>query len=85
MRRWGVLLLVLPLVVLMSLYFWELSDIRECQLSGGHWNYLDAACREQPQPFIPFIERYPWLANGGMLLSLVGLVLCAWGFYVRRR
>lgn len=85
MARWGSLLLILPLVVLMGVYFWELGDIRECQLSGGYWDHIAAACREQPQPFLPFIERHSLLVNGGMLLSVVGLVMCIIGFYVKRR
>lgn len=85
MARWGVLLLVVPICVLMGMYFWELGDVRECQLSGGYWDYLSATCRERPQPFVPFIERHPWLANGGMLLSVVGLALCCLGLYIKRR
>ncbi|SHE41540.1 hypothetical protein SAMN02745148_00393 [Modicisalibacter ilicicola DSM 19980] len=85
MARWGVLLLIVPVVALMGLYFWELGDIRECQLSGGHWDYLAATCREQPQPFVPFIERHTLMVNGGMLLAMAGLVMCVVGLYVRRR
>nr|WP_298377608.1 hypothetical protein [uncultured Halomonas sp.] len=84
MARWGALLLILPLFILMSVYFWELGDIRECQLSGGHWDAIASACREQPQPFTPFIERHSLLVNGGMLLSVLGLVMCFIGFYTRR-
>nr|WP_298410555.1 hypothetical protein [uncultured Halomonas sp.] len=85
MAKWGALLLILPLVILMGVYFWELGDIRECQLSGGHWDYLAATCREQPQPFVPFIERHSLMANGGMLFSVLGLVMCFVGLYVKRR
>ncbi len=85
MTRWGTLLLIAPIVVLLGMYFWELGDVRECQLSGGYWDYLSDTCREQPQPFVSFLERHPWLTNGGMLLSVAGLALCCLGLYVRRR
>ncbi|MGY4877029.1 hypothetical protein ACLUEY_03975 [Vreelandella aquamarina] len=85
MIRLGLLLLILPLMVLMGVYFWELNDVRACQLEGGHWNYLLEACRETPQPFVPWVERAPLLVNGGMLVSVLGLALCMFGLYQKRR
>jgi len=85
MIRLGLLLLILPLFVLMGVYFWELNDVRACQLDGGHWNYLTETCRDTPQPFVPWVDRAPLLVNGGMLLSVLGLVLCMIGFYQKRR
>ncbi|WP_111413441.1 hypothetical protein [Billgrantia lactosivorans] len=86
MLRLGLLLLILPILVLMGVYFWELSDVRECALiQNGHWDYLAGECRESSQPFVPWVERHPWLVNGGMLLSLAGVVMCLLGLYVKRR
>ncbi|MGQ4879181.1 hypothetical protein ACOJCM_11510 [Billgrantia sp. LNSP4103-1] len=86
MLRLGLLLLILPIFVLLGVYFWEFSSVRECTLiQGGHWDYLEGACRESPQAFVPWIERLPWLVNGGMLLSLAGVVMCMLGLYVKRR
>ncbi|MGS2742754.1 hypothetical protein ACU6TU_04035 [Halomonas sp. LS-001] len=85
MIRLGLLLLILPLMILMGVYFWELNDVRTCQLEGGYWNYLLEACRETPQPFVPWVERAPLLVNGGMLVSVFGLVLTMVGFYKKRR
>ncbi|MYL23278.1 hypothetical protein [Vreelandella massiliensis] len=85
MVRLGLLLLILPLFVLMGVYFWELNDVRECQLGGGHWDYLANVCRDAPQPFVPWVERMPLLVNGGLLLSVLGLVLCMVGLYQKRR
>ncbi|MDR5899826.1 hypothetical protein QC823_12595 [Halomonas vilamensis] len=85
MIRLGLLLLILPLLVLMGVYFWELNDVRSCQLDGGHWDYLAGVCRDSPQPFVPWVERMPLLVNGGMLVSVLGLVLCMVGFYQKRR
>lgn len=85
MIRLGLLLLILPLVVLMGVFFWELNDVRACQLYGGHWNYLASVCHDTPQPFVPWVERMPLLVNGGMLVSVLGLVLCIVGLYQKRR
>lgn len=86
MLRLGLLLLILPICVLMGLYFWEYSSVRECTLiQGGYWDYAAGACRDTPQRFMPWVERHPWLVNGGMLLSVVGVVMCMLGLYVKRR
>ncbi|WP_416139544.1 hypothetical protein ACM26W_03805 [Halomonas sp. HK25] len=85
MLKLGLLLLIAPLLLLMGVYFWELSDVRECVHAGGYWDYLEGVCRDTPQPFVSWLERYPWLVNGGMLLSLFGMALCVVGLYVKKR
>ncbi|WP_148252760.1 hypothetical protein [Aidingimonas lacisalsi] len=85
MLRLGLLLLIVPVLLLMGAYFWELNDVRACTLDGGHWDYIEGVCRQEPQPFVSWLERSPWLINGGMLLSVLGLVLCMVGLYRRRR
>ncbi|MFC3282809.1 hypothetical protein [Litchfieldella rifensis] len=85
MLRLGMLLLLAPILILMGVYFWELGDVRACTLAGGHWDYLEGVCRDTPQPFVSWLERFPWLVNGGMLLSVLGLALCTVGLYVKKR
>lgn len=86
MLRIGLVLMVVPIIVLMSLYFIELNSVRDCVLNGqGHWNYFKGVCASTPQPNVPFIARKPWLVNGSMLVSVFGLVLCMVGLYVKRR
>ncbi|WP_346795707.1 hypothetical protein R5M92_09615 [Halomonas sp. Bachu 37] len=85
MIRMGLLLLVVPIMVLLGVYFWELGNIRECLFDGGHWDYVEGVCRDTPQPFVSWLQRYPLLVNGGMLLTIIGLILCLAGFYVKRR
>ncbi|MGO2133012.1 MAG: hypothetical protein ACTH3D_08950 [Halomonas sp.] len=86
MLRLGLVLMIVPIVVLMSLYFIELNGVRDCVLNGqGHWDYVTGLCRDTPQPTVPFIARKPWLVNGSMLVSVLGLVLCMAGLYVKRR
>lgn len=86
MLRIGLVLMIVPIVVLMSLYFIELNGVRDCVLNGqGYWDYYERVCTSTPQPNVPFIARKPWLVNGGMLVSVLGLVLCMAGLYVKRR
>ena len=40
---------------------------------------------DTPQPFVSWLQRSPLLVNGGMLLSVVGLVMCMVGFYTKPR
>lgn len=85
MLRIGLLLLTLPGVLLMGSYFYELSQVDACLDSGGSWNYLEARCdRAKEYPFVPYMARHPLLVNGGMLLSVLGLLLCLAGLYRRR-
>ncbi|MFO8045408.1 MAG: hypothetical protein R6U30_05995 [Halomonas sp.] len=85
MLKIGLLLLIAPILLLLGVYFWELSDVRECTYAGGYWNYLEGVCRDTPQPFVSWLERYPLMVNGGMLLSVVGIAFCMVGLYVKRR
>ncbi|MCG6658558.1 hypothetical protein HOP52_12425 [Halomonas campisalis] len=86
MLKLGLLLLIVPPLTLMGLYFWELGDVRECTLvQEGYWDYLEGVCRDTPQRFVSWVERQPLLVNGGMLLSVVGVGLCMVGLYVKRR
>ncbi|WGI26023.1 hypothetical protein QEN58_02910 [Halomonas alkaliantarctica] len=84
MIKLGLLLLVLPLFVLMGVYFWELNDVRACQLNGGHWDYIESVCSDTQQPFVSWLQRSPLLVNGGMLVSVAGLVMSMVGLYVKR-
>ncbi|RAR60931.1 hypothetical protein [Onishia taeanensis] len=83
--RAGMALLILPIVVLLGIYFLELGDVRGCMLDGGHWDYLDGVCRDTPQPFVPWLVRAPWLVNGGLALSVLGLGMTMAGLYIKKR
>ncbi|WP_290789026.1 hypothetical protein [Halomonas sp.] len=85
MLKLGLLLLIAPILLLLGLYFWEMSDVRECTYAGGYWDYMEGVCRDTPQPFVSWLERYPLLVNGGMLLSVAGTVMCAAGMYIGKR
>lgn len=85
LMRLGLALLILPIVLLLGVYFVELGDVRACLLDGGHWDYLAGTCRDAPQPFVSWLERAPWLVNGGLALSVVGLAMTMSGLYLKRR
>lgn len=85
MLKLGLLMLILPILMLMGVYFWELGDVRECTLGGGYWDYQAGICRNTPQPFASWLQRHPWLVNGGMLISVAGVALCMVAMYVKRR
>lgn len=86
MLRIGLVLLVLPALLLMALFFVEQMHISDCNLAGGYWNYLQGQCDLLRQhPFVPLMVRRPLLVNGGMLLSCFGLLLTIAGLYSRRR
>ncbi|MBA4503605.1 hypothetical protein [Marinobacterium marinum] len=86
MLRAGLILLVVPAVLLMAGYMYDLSLADACLEQGGSWDYLAVQCdvAEAKHPFVPFMVRHPLWVNGGMLLSVVGLLLCIAGLYRRR-
>ncbi|GAA0789660.1 hypothetical protein [Marinobacterium sediminicola] len=86
MLRLGLILLVVPAVLLMAGYMFDLSLADACLDQGGSWNYLTTECDDagKDHPFVPFMVRHPLWVNGGMLLSVVGLLICMAGLYRRR-
>ena len=86
MLKLGLILLVVPAVLLMGGYMYDLSLADACLDQGGSWNYELAECDAAgaSHPFVPFMVRHPLWVNGGMLLSVVGLFICIAGLYRRR-
>lgn len=84
MLRIGLFLLILPAVALMGIFFYEQIQISDCLAAGGYWDYLDATCGQETQPFVPLMVRKPLVVNGGMLLSCLGLLITIVGLYRRR-
>ncbi len=86
MLRLGLILLILPGVVLMGVFWSELSGVNECLSAGGSFDYMADACdMERSHPFIPFAVRYPLFVNLTMLASFAGFCCCLFGLYVRGR
>ena len=86
MLKLGLLLLILPGLVLMTLFWNELSTVNECLSGGGSFDYLNQHCDQQlSHPFVPFSERNPLLVNLTMLVSGLGFLLCLFALYVRAK
>lgn len=84
MLRIGLVLLVVPGVLMMAVFMYEQSLVDSCLDAGGSFDYLNSYCdHETTQPFISMMGRHPLLVNGGMLLSVVGLIICMLKLYVR--
>lgn len=85
MLKLGLLLLILPPLALMAGYMMEQAEVDACLDTGGAWNYLERLCVQSAEsgnlPFVPFMQRYPIMVNGGMLLAVLGLVFCMVGLY----
>lgn len=86
MLRVGLILLVVPSLLLMTVFFIDQSAIDACLDQGGSYNYLNEQCdMENTHPFVPLIARYPLLINSTMLLSVIGLVMCMKGLLWKPR
>ncbi|WP_415886338.1 hypothetical protein ACMXYR_16530 [Neptuniibacter sp. QD29_5] len=86
MLRIGLILLVLPSIALMVLFYVDQSAVDACLDQGGSYNYDLAECDlEQEHPFKPLLVRHPLVVNGGMLLSVVGVFMCMKGLLWRPR
>ncbi len=84
MLRWGMILLFLPSILLVSHYTLEAQDVVQCEYAKGSWDFVKGVCDFQNQhEFIPYSARYGWVVNVAMLLSLVGLVMGTWGMITR--
>ena len=84
MLRWGMILLFLPCVVLVTLYMFEAQDVARCLDSGGSWDFAKALCDQQnTHEYVTFMSRHGFWVNGGMLLSIVGLAIGTWGMILK--
>ncbi|PIE20717.1 MAG: hypothetical protein CSA61_00700 [Neptuniibacter caesariensis] len=86
MLRFGLILLVLPALALMVVFYMDQAAVDACLDQGGSYNYDLAECDQNAQhPFKPLMARHPLLINGAMLLSVVGLLMCMKGLLWRPR
>lgn len=86
MLRVGLILLIVPSLLLMLVFFLDQSAVDACLDQGGSYDYLKEQCdMENTHPFVPLIARHPLLINGTMLLSVIGLLMCMKGLLWKRR
>ncbi|WP_299182374.1 hypothetical protein [uncultured Neptuniibacter sp.] len=84
MLRLGLILLIIPSLALMTVFYIDQSAVDSCLDAGGSYNYQAGECDfEQKHQFYPIMARYPLLVNGAMLLSVIGLLLCMKGLLWR--
>lgn len=86
MLRLGLILLILPSIALMVIFYMDQSAVDACLDLGGSYNYDLSECDQNKQhPFKPLMARRPILINGAMLVSVVGLMMCMKGLLWRPR
>jgi len=84
MLRWGMVLLLLPSIVLITLYMVEAQDAARCAQEGGSWDYVKGLCDfENKHEVVTFMTRHGFWVNSAMLLSLIGLAMTTWGMILR--
>lgn len=85
MLRWGMILLFLPCVVLVTLYMLEAQDVARCVESGtGSWDFAKGVCDPvNKHEYVTFMSRHGIWVNAGMLLSIVGLAMGTWGMILK--
>ncbi|WP_409524285.1 hypothetical protein [Nitrincola sp. MINF-07-Sa-05] len=83
--RIGLLLLVVPGLLLMLVFFQEHTAVTACVESGGSFDYIERLCdSERSHSFVPMLVRRPLLVNGSMLLCCAGLMMTLVALYRRR-
>lgn len=84
MLKLGLLVAILPLIILMTFWGIEYSQVSDCIYAGGSFDYLTGECLAAGEGvFISFAERYPSLVNWCLGLALVGFFFTALGLYRR--
>lgn len=84
MLRWGMILLFLPCVVLVTLYMLEAQEVARCLDAGGSWDYVKGVCdHETSHEFVTFMTRHGFWVNSGMLVAIVGLMMGTWGMILK--
>lgn len=76
MMRWGSIIFSLPVILLLSLYWWELSAVNECITQGLSYSFELEKCIDAKQDVrSPYYARHTFLVNIMLLLSVVGSVM----------
>lgn len=76
MMRWGSIIFSLPVILLLSLYGWELSAVNDCIDQGLSYDFKLEMCVEGEQDIqSPFYARNALFVNGMLLLSVLGSLM----------
>ena len=84
MLRLGLILLIVPALALMVVFYIDQNAVSACTAQGGSYNYALGECDlHNSHEFIPLLARHPLLINGAMLLSVIGLLMSMKGLLWR--
>ncbi len=76
MMRWGSIIFSLPVILLLSLYGWELSTVNDCIDQGLSYDFQLEKCVEGEQDIrSPYYARNTLWVNGVLLLSVIGSMM----------
>jgi hypothetical protein len=76
MMRWGSIVFSLPVILLLSLYGWELSAVTECIDQGLSYDFALEKCVTGEQNIqTPYYARHTVFVNLMLLMSVLGSVL----------
>jgi hypothetical protein len=84
MMRWGSIIFSLPVILLLSLYAWELSIVTECIDQGLSYDFSSEKCVPGQQNIqSPYYARHTILVNMMLLMSVLGSVMMTAGMVKR--
>jgi len=76
MMRWGSIIFSLPVILLLSLYGWELSAVNDCIDQGLSYSFDLGQCIDEKQDVkSPYYARHTFFVNSMLLLSVLGSLL----------
>lgn len=76
MMRWGSIVFSVPVILLLSLYGWELSIVNECLDQGLSYDFTKELCVEGSQDYkSPYYARHTIWVNSMLLLSVIGSMM----------
>jgi hypothetical protein len=76
MMRWGSIIFSLPVILLLSLYGWELSAVNDCIDQGLSYGFDIGECIDEKQSVeSPYYARHTVLVNSMLLLAVLGSVM----------
>lgn len=76
MMRWGSIIFSLPVILLLSLYGWELSAVNDCIDQGLSYRFDLEQCIDEKQGVeSPYYARHTVLVNSMLLLSVLGSIM----------
>ena len=76
MMRWGSIIFSLPVILLLSLYGWELSTVNDCIDQGMSYSFALETCVDEKQNVrSPYYARHTLFVNSMLIFSVIGSVM----------